>query len=200
MTDDQAAADAPQFCSYAQFGRRFFEIAVTEERILGAVSGLAGDDFQFGPIGVGPGKLAKVHASGVIGEPSVSRVDGARDSEVAFTLALPVDLRLTVDLGLDQHKFRAAVTVNLTLVARAAEPLRVVIDVAAPTKDDVEVQIKAESMRASVLQVVAGIDNEIRRFVARYVAREIDKPRIRAARDIDVAARISGAWRPRADQ
>jgi hypothetical protein len=31
--------------------------------------------------------------------------------------------------------------------------------------------------------------------VARYVTREIDKPHIRKARDIDVAARIDGAWK-----
>jgi hypothetical protein len=66
--------------------------------------------------------------------------------------------------------------------------------VPAPSSKDVDVQIRAETKRASLLQLVAGVDAELKRFVAKYVGREIDKPHIRAARDIDVAARIAGAW------
>ena len=57
--------------------------------------------------------------------------------------------------------------------------------------------LEAEGVRAEVLRRVGGIDREIRRFVAKYVAREIDKPQIQAARDIDVAARIDKAWAAR---
>jgi hypothetical protein len=179
--------------SYATFGARFFEHAVTEARILGALDGLAGDRIEFGPIGAGPGRLARVRATGEVGQASARRLPG---DEVAFRLSIPVALDLDVDLVLDQHKFRAAVTVGLTLTARAAEPLRVVIDVDTPTGRDVTVAIEAEGLRAAVLQRVAGMDREIGRFVATYVTRELDKPHIRAARDIDVAARIDGAWAP----
>ena len=55
--------------------------------------------------------------------------------------------------------------------------------------------MEAEGLRAAVLQRVAGIEREIGRFVAKYVGRELDKPHIRKARDIDVAARIDGAWK-----
>ena len=41
---------------------------------------------------------------------------------------------------------------------------------------------KAKGLRASVLQRVAGVEGELRRFVARYVARELDKPHVREAR------------------
>jgi hypothetical protein len=37
--------------SYAEFGERFFERAVTEGRIVGALDGLAGDQIEFGPKG-----------------------------------------------------------------------------------------------------------------------------------------------------
>ncbi len=57
------------------------------------------------------------------------------------------------------------------------------------------VTVEAVGLRASVLQKAAGIDAEIRRFVARFVAKELDKPHIREARDIDVAARIDHAMR-----
>ena len=178
--------------SYAAFGARFFEHAVTEERIRAAVGGLAGEKVAFGPIGAGPGKLVRVSAAGEIGKASTSRLPG---DEVSFRLSIPVDLDLDLDFGVDEHRFHVAVSVELTLTARAAEPLRVVIDIDSPTWRDVTVKVEAEQLRAAVLQRVAGIDREIGRFVAKYVAREIDKPHIRAARDIDVAARIDGAGR-----
>jgi hypothetical protein len=178
---------------YAVFGARFFEHAVTQGRIVGALGGLAGDTIEFGPIGAGPGRIAQVTATGVVGEGVAARMPG---EEVAFRLTIPVALELRIDLGVDHHRFHADVTVGLSLHARAAEPLRVVIDVDPPTWRDVTVEVKADGLRASVLQRVAGIDREIVRFVARFVRRELDKPHIRAARDIDVAARIDGAWAP----
>jgi hypothetical protein len=177
--------------SYAAFGAGFFEHAVTEARIVGSLDGLAGDKIEFGPIGAGPRRLAQVSASGVVGAASAERLEG---EEVAFRLLIPVSLDLRIDLGVDHHRFRADVTVSLRLTARAAPPLRVVIDIEKPTWRDVTVAVKAEGLRATVLQRVAGIDREIGRFVARYVARELDKPHIRQARDIDVARRIDRAW------
>lgn len=186
-----AAGGRAERVSYAVFGARFFEHAVTEERIVGALSSLAGDPIEFGPIGAGPGRLAQVSAAGVVGEASAEPIPG---EEVAFRLTIPVDLDLRIDLGVDQHDFRVTVAVGLTLVARAAEPLRVVIDVDEPTWRDVTVTVEADTLRASVLKRVAGIDREIGRFVARFVTRELEKPHIRAARDIDVGARIDHAW------
>ncbi len=175
---------------YAEFGERFFEHAVTEGRIVGALDGLAGDRIEFGPKGAGPGRLAKVSAKGTFGQASAERIES---DEVSFRLSIPVDLDLEIDI-VDHHRFDVAVIVGLTLVARAAEPLRVVIDIDEPTAADIEVLVEAEGIRASVLQRVAGIDAEIGRFVARYIQRELNKPHILAARDIDVAARIDGAW------
>ena len=151
--------------TYAVFGERFFEHAVTEGRIVGALDGLAGDQIEFGPIGAGPGKLAKVRAEGTFGQASAERLPS---EEVSFRLTIPVELDLDIEL-VDRHRFDVAVTVGLTLVARAAEPLRVVIDIDQPTAKDVNVVVEAEGIRASVLQRVGGIDREIGRFVARYI-------------------------------
>jgi hypothetical protein len=41
---------------------------------------------------------------------------------------------------------------------------------------------------------VANVEGELRRFVARYVAREIEKPEVARARLIDVAEAIDKAW------
>ena len=110
---------------YTVFGERFFEHAVSEERIVGGFDGLAGNRIEFGPIGAGPGKLAKVSAEGTFGQASAERLDS---EEISFRLSIPVALDLYIEL-VDRHRFDVAVTVGLTLVARAAEPLRVVIDI-----------------------------------------------------------------------
>lgn len=178
--------------SYAEFGERFFAAAVTEERIVGSLSGIAGDEIAFGPIGAGPGRIAQVSARGEIGQATARRQPG---DEVCFRLWIPVALDLEIDLGIDTHRFKTQVSVGLTLTARAASPLRVVIDIDPPTWEDVTVTVEASGLRASVLQRVAGLEREIGVFVARYVARELDKPHIQKARDIDVAGRIDAAYR-----
>jgi hypothetical protein len=189
-SDDPGELDKGRV-SYETFGKQFFEHAVTEPRILGALGSLAGDEIAFGPIGAGPGRFAQVRATGVVGSASATRLPGEL---VAFRLAIPVTLDLDIDLGVDRHRFHAAVTVGLTLTARAAEPLRVVIDIDTPTWRDVTVAVEAEGFRASIVQRLSGMDREIGGFVAKYVARELEKPHISAARDIDVAGRIDGAW------
>lgn len=178
--------------SHAAFGERFFAEAVTAERILGAVRGLTGEPIAFGPKGVGPGRVVQVTATGSITEPEVEPVRG---DEIRFLLTIPVDLALELDFGVDVHRFRCDVTVPVELAARAAPPLRVVIDVEPPTAEDVGVHVVADGMRAGLLRRAAGLDREIARFVARYVAKELDEPGIRAARDIDVAGKIDRAWR-----
>jgi hypothetical protein len=192
MPMDANPQPADDRISYASFGARFFEHAVTEARIVGALDGLAGEPIEFGPIGAGPGKIAQVRAKGRVGAASARRIAG---DDVVFRLSIPVTLDLHIDLGVDQHNFHATVTIGLTLTARAADPLRVVIDIDTPSRRDVTVAMEADGLRAAVFQRVVGIDREIGRFVAKYVTRELDKPHIRAARDIDVAARIDQAWK-----
>jgi hypothetical protein len=180
------------YCSYDEFGRRFFAYAVNEQRILRAVGDLAGSAISFGPIGAGPARIAKVSAEGRIGAASIKRL--ANPTEVAFELALPVALELRVNLGVDRQRFDAHADVRLRLTARAAEPLHVVIDIDPPTADDVAVAVRPAGRRGTLIRHLSGMDAEIQRFIVGYVAREIDKPRIRRARRIDIAARMQAAW------
>ncbi|MDT5263828.1 MAG: hypothetical protein QOI90_454, partial [Mycobacterium sp.] len=48
--------------TYEEFGRQFFEIAVTEQRVGDAIATIAGDEFEMGPMSQGPGGIAKVTA------------------------------------------------------------------------------------------------------------------------------------------
>jgi hypothetical protein len=183
--------EAPEqltFIRYADFGRRFFELAVTRERVQHAVTGVAGRPIDVGPIGVGPLNLIKVRANGTVG---TLRVSDRSADEVAFDVVVPVQLDMFVEIGFDRHRFNALVQIDLVVTARAASPLRIVLDVDPPTRRNVHVQVRADGLRASVLQVVAGVDRELKRTVTRYVRGELDTPAIRAARVIDVGAYLA---------
>ncbi|MCW2498227.1 hypothetical protein [Jatrophihabitans sp.] len=185
MTTPQDDEPAVSYSTYAEFGARFFQRAVTEERVAAAAAGLAGRPVDFGPLGVGPMGIVKVSAHGRVGQPVASPVEG---EFVAYHLSLPVDLALLIDMGLEKSRFNAVVTVRLSLTARPADPLKVVIDIEPPTRRDVEIRMQAEGLRASVLQLFAPIESEVRKSVARYVAAQLRRPEIAAARVIDVGA------------
>lgn len=190
--------EALEYLSYEQFGRAFFERAVTEDRVRQAARGLAGRPIDFGPIGVGPVGLVKVSAKGNVGEPVTRRHD---EDFVAYDLVLPVDLSLLIDFGLEKSRFNAIVTVTLKLTARPAAALQVVIDIEPPTRRSVDIQMQADGLRASVLQLIAPIESEVRKSVARYVAKQLRRPEIDTARVIDVGAVLDsfsmGSGRPK---
>jgi hypothetical protein len=180
-----------EFVSYQQWGVDFFAEAVSGERILGAVNNIAGQPIDFGPIGVGPGKIAKVRAYGAIGEANATRLDGP---EISYLVELPVTLTFEVNLQVETHTFHAELLVPLTLTARALDGVRIFIMIDPPRSSDIQVKVQAEGIRASIMQRVVNIEGELRRFVAKYVARETSKPHIEAARMIDVSAAIDKAW------
>lgn len=43
-------ASGHQYLSYEEFGRAFFEIAVSEARVRAAVASIAGEPFEVGPL------------------------------------------------------------------------------------------------------------------------------------------------------
>jgi hypothetical protein len=181
----------PTRCTYEEFGALFFRAAVTPERILGAVDGIAGEPIDFGPMGVGPGRIARVTAKGQIGDATATELPGI---PISYRLVVPVALDFTVDLQVEKHRFHADVEVPLTVTAHATRDLRIIVDVTPPNPDELELDLAAETMRATLLKRVAGIDGELRRFVAKYVARELEKPHIVATREIDVGVSIDVAW------
>ena len=176
---------------YGEWGADFFRIAITPERILGAVQSLAGRPIDFGPMGVGPGRLAKVSAKGAIGEATVTPLPAP---EISFVLRLPVALTFDLDLPFETHSFKADLEVPIHLVAHALPDLRIYVDARPPHAEDVKVALRGEGMRASIVSKLGNVEGELRRFVAKYVGKEIEKPEIKAARTIDVAAAIDGAY------
>lgn len=171
--------------TYAQFGRRFFESAVTEQRVLDGVASLGSRPVEFGPVGLGPGKLVRVRATGTVGTPTVEPVD---HEHIAFHVRIPVDLAVVVDLGLDKSRFTAQVLVHLYPVARPAPPLLIQIDIAPPAAEQVDVAVQPDGAGATLLQSLARVDREIAKAVARYVAVRLEDPHALSARSIDVEA------------
>lgn len=181
----------PEQLSYEEFGRRFFEIAVTEERIGAVFAALTGDAFEVGPIPSGPRGLAKVLAKVQISEASVIRTVGEL---ITFTVKIPLRIGLSVDIKVDRIKYDVDGLVTLPLTARAVAPLELHIDVEKPRPSDVHVGVAARNLRGEILRSVGQVDAEIRRFIAQHVADEVDKPEVRAARIIDVADGVGKAF------
>jgi hypothetical protein len=184
--------DGYDFMPYEEFGRRFFEIAVTEERVAAAFAAIAGDQFEMGPMRQGPGGLAKVTAKVTVKQARAERILG---ETIVFDVRIPLEIRMVIDLRLDKPRFDVEGEIHLRAEARAADPLLIVIDVGKPRSSDISVDVASQSLRAEVLRIVAGVDAEIKRFVARYVRDEIDKPASKRAQVIDVATRLDEAWK-----
>jgi hypothetical protein len=180
---------------YARWGEEFFAAAISEERVVAAVNTVAGAPIDFGPIGAGPGKIARVTAHGAIAEGSAVRLpDKQSKGLIAYRVLLPVELTFEVDLQLEKQRFDARLLVPVTLTAVALTGVRIWIGATPPRASEVQVEVKASGLRGSVLQRVVGLEGELKRFVARYVDRELEKPHVREARLIDVSQVIASAW------
>lgn len=182
---------AQDYMTYEEFGRKFFEVAVTEERVGDAIAGIAGDAFEMGPMGQGPGKIAKVTAKVRIQDPRVTRNVG---EDITFTIQIPLAIDMVIDLRIDRPRFMVYGDIFLGATARAAEPLLLILDVERPRPSDISIHVTSRSLRGEVLRIVAGVDAEIKRFIAAHVAGEIDSPESQRARIIDVAERIDASW------
>jgi hypothetical protein len=180
-----------EYVTYEEFGRKFFEVAVTPERVAGAFADIAGNEFAMEPIAQGPGGIAKVSANVKIQEPRVTRRLG---DSITFVIHIPLSIDLLLDLRLDKQRFVVSGDIALRATARAAEPLLLIVDVTKPRPSDITVNVSSKSFRGEVLRILAGVDGEIRRFIAQYVADEIDAPQSQAAQVIDVMERLNEAW------
>jgi hypothetical protein len=187
---ENAESDAAR-CTYEEFGALFFRAAVTPERILGAVDGIAGELIDFGPMGVGPGRIAQVTAKGQVGQATATELPG---TPISYELVIPVELDFTVNLQVEKERFHASVEVPLLVTAHATTDLQIIVDVTPPNPDELKLDLEADGLRAGLLGRIANVDGELRRFVAKYVARELEKPHIVATRNIDVGVSIDVAW------
>jgi hypothetical protein len=180
-----------QYLTYEEFGRKFFEVAVSEARVGDAIGQIAGDAFEIGPIAQGPGKIAKVTARVKIQTPVVTRdVDGL----ITFAIRIPLEIDMVVDLRIDKPRFSVFGEIALRAEALAAEPLLIILDVHKPRPSDIAIHVTSKTLRAELVRIIGGIDDEIKRFIAAHVAGEIDSPASAKAKIIDVAQQLDETW------
>ena len=180
-----------QYVTYEEFGRKFFEVAVTEERVGDAIAAIAGDEFTIGPIAQGPGKIAKVSARVKVQAPHVTRQVGEL---ITFRIRIPLEIDMVVDLRIDKPRFMVFGEIALRAEAVAAEPLLLILDVHKPRATDIAIHVTSKTLRAEVVRIVGGVDAEIKRFIAAHVAGEIDSPESNEAKVIDVARQLDETW------
>jgi hypothetical protein len=177
--------------TYEEFGRRFFEVAVTDERVAAAIADIAGAEFTMGPMAQGPGKFAKVTAKVKVQTPSVTRQLG---EQITFDIRIPLEIELIIDLRIDKPRFMVFGEIALRAAAIAAHPLVLILDVAKPRPSDISIHITSTTLRAELVRIVGGVDAEIKRFVALHVAGEIDSPESKKAKVIDIGGQIAEVW------
>ena len=181
----------PQPIGYDEFGMRFMNLVLHRDRVMQSVNRVLGEDFHLGPIGAGPGrKVAKVTASGTFG----TAYGDALPDVVGYQVNLPVDVVFHLDLGVDVMRFDAQVLLPLRLTMELVEPLTILWHIAPPGPDEVTIDVQSDNRRAAVLQRLTGLDGELRRFIVRFVERELDKPHVRKAMRIDLVTVIDNAW------
>lgn len=184
--------------TYAEFGENFLRHVLHLERVLQSIDRILGEEFQLGPIGAGPGrKLAKLTASGRY-LPTYGEVLPGPD--VGYLVYLPVDVDFELAIPLDKHRFRARVVVPLRITLRVAEPVTILWEIEQPAPEAVELILTNQAKRSALLQRVAGIEDELRAFLVRFVDRELNKPYVRKARRIPLVELIDQAWEPLACQ
>lgn len=181
----------PQPLGYDEFGMRFMNLVLHRDRVMQSVNRVLGEKFQLGPIGAGPGrKVAKVTASGTFG----TAFGEALHDVVGYEVNLPVDVTFHLDLGVDVMRFDAQVVLPLRLTMELVEPLTILWHITPPGPDDVTIDVQSDNRRAAVLQKLTGLDGELRRFIVRFVERELEKPHVRKAMRIDLVTVIDNAW------
>ena len=114
--------------SYEEFGRRFFELAVTEPRVGAAFASIAGESFDVGPLPTGPGGVVKVLARVKIDEPGITR---SVEDLIRFTVQIPLRINIEIDLKLDRLRYDVDGLITLPLTVHAVEPLQIHFDLKA---------------------------------------------------------------------
>lgn len=195
--DEAAAPPAAQPIGYDEFGMRFMNLVLHRDRVMQSINRVLGEDFRLGPIGAGPGrKVAKVTASGTFG----AAYGEALPDVVGYEVNLPVNVSFHLDLGVDMLRFDAEVLLPLRLTMELVEPLTILWHITPPDPDDVVMTVVSETRRATVLQKLTGLDGELRRFIVRFVDRELEKPHVQKAMRIDLVTLIDNAWEHIAEQ
>ncbi|WP_433525031.1 hypothetical protein ACQPZ2_08375 [Nocardia pseudovaccinii] len=196
MLPIEEKTDDPAWIDYAAFGERFVTHAVTAERIEAAVSAMTDHGIAIGPFSLGPVGLAGFMAEGKVGKPVILR----NGPHVTFEVTVPLTMSVKVLLGGRKMRLEAVAEIDLTLHARTADPLLIVIDIPPITSRDVSFVLRAQAIDSAwewLLDPIAGV---VQREVANRVNAMLAEPQARRGRVFDVEAIINGVRSAHVDQ
>ncbi|WP_063046595.1 hypothetical protein [Nocardia pseudovaccinii] len=196
MLPIEEKTDDPAWIDYAEFGERFVTHAVTAERIEAAVSAMTDHGIAIGPFSLGPVGLAGFMAEGKVGKPVILR----NGPHVTFEVTVPLTMSVKVLLGGRKMRLEAVAEIDLTLHARTADPLLIVIDIPPITSRDVSFVLRAQAIDSAwewLLDPIAGV---VQREVANRVNAMLAEPQARRGRVFDVEAIINGVRSAHVDQ
>lgn len=177
----------------ADFGDRFLRLVLHKQRVLESIDRVLGDRLELGPIGAGPGRrLARITVRCRF-QPSYGEELDEPDV-LGFQVFVPVSVTFDLDLRVDTMSFDADLVLPLVVRMYVEDPLTIVWDITPPGEGDLVITVKTDQRRAAVLQRLTGLDGELRRFILRFIARELDKPHVRKATRIRLVEVIDGAW------
>jgi hypothetical protein len=189
---DLDVGDSPALRSYERFGVEFVRRVLHKDRILRLVDAVLGDSIELGPIGAGPGRaFATVSIHGTFHPTTGERLPG---DLLTYRVHLPISVMFELDMRVDRQRFNAEVVVPLTLSVHIDEPLTLRWDVAVPHEDEVALTLQSDTRRGSVLQKVAGLESELRRFLVKVVRTELEKPYVRRATHLDMEDLLDATW------
>ncbi|MEZ0577454.1 hypothetical protein [Nocardioides sp. MH1] len=178
--------------SYEEFGKEYIRRVLHKDRILTMIDELLGPQIQLGPIGAGPGrKAATVSALGTFRPCKGEEIPGEL---LSYRVYLPISVVFDIDMRVDKHRFTADVVVPIVLTVHTVAPLRIRIDITVPGDDEVALTLQSDTRRGAVLQKLARLEPELRRFLVKVVRTELSKPYVRRATDFDMAELIDEAW------
>ncbi|WP_435770591.1 hypothetical protein [Nocardioides sp. SYSU DS0651] len=178
---------------YERFGVNWVRRVLNLERVLRTVDQVLGDQLVLGPIGAGPGRaFASVSIVGTYHPTTGAEVPGR--PLLTYAVDLPISVTFDLDVPLDTLTFNAEVVVPLTIVVHTEEPVRLRLEIGVPTEEQIGLQLSADTRRGAVLQKVAGLEAELRRFLIRVLRTELAKPYVRRATSLDMERLIDAAW------
>ncbi|HWJ80865.1 MAG TPA: hypothetical protein VNS55_01405 [Nocardioides sp.] len=184
--------------SYEQFGVAYIRRILHKDRILRMVNEVLGEQIVLGPIGAGPGRsFARVSVVGTFRETKGEEIPG---DVLTYRVYLPISVVFDLDMKVDSHRYNADVVLPLTLAVHTEAPLVIRIDISVPPEDEIALTLQTPTRRGTMLQKLAGLEAELRRFMVKVVRTELAKPYVQRATRLDMEQLVDGSWHELAAQ
>ena len=179
--------------SYEEFGRRFIEQVVTADRIETTLHGVVAGSFETGVRMAGG--LVKASGSGGVTRIVVDQLE--TDDILAFNALLHVELSLLLKISGVPYRYEGKGRITLELHAVATDDLSLFVEVPHVTDDDVVLELRPVGRVAAILDQLGGVNDQVRREIAKFVNARKEEPGALEQRRIDIAKTIDDEWERR---